>query len=288
MQRRAAAIYFVFFLVVAVGAWVYIGVAQDAHQPEFSVSGTSFASGSTAAIDGVEYEVTELGHAGGGGGGHGGGGGDLEATLAWTDPAAEQTGTLEHNSTISYRGGEYTVAVPNGTEDPSSFTLREELNVSALLAADDSVENDLAEQNGTQYVVGAENQTLQPLSEWLPDPEVYEFSEGDEIEYDNATTTVDSVASTGATLRWEGPVEQETDLTEGQNVTLADGGEYFAHFPSEEEVLLVPSSRYDSYSQTVAEREYFAERLAGLWGVVIVSGFAALLLLSVAYLPTRG
>jgi hypothetical protein len=288
MQRRAAAIYFVFFLAIAVGAWSYIGVAENAYEPQFSVDGTTFQEGSTATIDGVEYEVTELGHAGGGGGGHGGGGGgDLEATLSWTDPSAPQTTTLDNGSTIDYRDGVYNVTVFNQTAPPSVL-LREDLDVQALLAADDSVEDDLAEQNGTLYVVDAEDRSLRPLSEWLPEPETATFSAGDEIEYENQTATVAAIERGGVTLEWEGSVEEETDLTEGTNVTLANGERYFAHFPAADRVTLAPPAEYPAYSQTVAERDYFGERLAGLWGVVIIAGMAALVILALAYLPTRG
>lgn len=278
MQRRAAALYFVFFLVIAVGAWAYTGVAADAHEPEFGFSGTTIEGGDSATIDGVEYSVGEITVDEG----------DRESDLTWTNASAQQTATLSNESTVAYDGGEYVVAIPNASGDPSSFTLHEQLNVSALLAADDAVENDVATQNDTDYVVFAENRTLVPLAEWLPENETVAFDEGDEMAYENETTTVDAVEPSGVTLVWEGSTEEDTGLSEGGNVTLVGGGEYFAHFPSDDEVMLAPQSEYPEYSQTVSEREYLDERVAGLWGVAIISGFAALIVLSVAYLPTRG
>lgn len=285
MQRRAAAIYFVFFLVVAAGAWAYVGYAEDAYEPQFSLDGTSFENGTTAAIDGVEYTVNEIGYAGGGG--HGGGGGSLEAVLTYTDPEASQSATLEHNATVTYDDAEYTVLIPNES-DVSSFALEESFNVSALLAENESVQNALAEQNGTQYVVTRENTTLIPLAEWLPEPDTVEFEEGDDYPYENVTATVATVESSAVTLEWQAPADVEADLTEGANVTIANGDTYFTHFPDAHSVVLAPQSQYPSYAETVAERDYFAERQAGLWGVTIVSSIAAFLILSMAYLPSRG
>lgn len=278
MQRRAAAAAFVFFLLIAVGAWAYIGVAQDIHEPEVSVSGATFGNGTTATIDGVEYTVSDIA---------GAGGGELEATLTWTNETATQTATLAHNDTIAYSEGEYRVVVPNET-DPSSFTLEQQFNVSALLADDESVENELAEQNGTSYVVSRTDRSLDPLSEWLPPRENVAVDEGDEIEYEEQMTTVEAVAADSVTLTWAAPADREAELTEGGNVTLANGEQYFAHYPSDEEVVLAHSSEYGSYAQTVAAQAYFGERMAGLWGVMIIASFAAILVLSAAYLPSRG
>ena len=71
-------------------------------------------------------------------------------------------------------------------------------------------------------------------------------------------------------------------------MTLANGDRYFAHFPNSHEVTLVPGDQYPQYAETVDQRDYFGERLAGLWGVVIVSLLAAIFLLATSYLPTRG
>jgi len=54
MQRRAAAIYFVFFLVVGAAAYAYIGVAQSSQQPAFDVDGPTLAGNESTTIDGTE------------------------------------------------------------------------------------------------------------------------------------------------------------------------------------------------------------------------------------------
>lgn len=287
MQRRAAAIYFVFFLVVGAGAYAYIGVAQSSQQPAFQLDGTTLEGNESATIDGVEYTVTEVGHESSDGGHGGGGETPLVATLEWTNESARQTATLENGSTVTYQDQEYTLAVANDS-DPSSFTLREELNLSAILANDEAVENDIATQNDTEYVVYRENDSLRELSEYLPEPETREFSTGDGYEYEDSTATVASVTSSGVTLEWTAPMDKSEELSEGTNVTLAGGNQYFVHFPNDHAVSLVPSEQYGSYDQTVSQRDYFDERINGLWGIVIVSFSAAFLILTMAYMPNRG
>jgi len=185
MQRRAAAIYFVFFLVVGAAAYAYIGVAQSSQQPAFDVDGPTLAGNESTTIDGTEYTAVEVGHESSGGGDHGGGGGEgaLVATLEWTNDSARQTATLENESTVTYQDTSYTVLVANGS-DVSSFTLREgSSNVSAILANDDTVENTVATRNDTEYVVYRENDSLHPLAEYLPEPDTREFSTGDSYQY---------------------------------------------------------------------------------------------------------
>ena len=288
MQRRAAAIYFVFFLVVGAAAYAYIGVAQETQEPGFQLDGTTLEGNGSATIGGVEYAVTELGHASGGGGGHGGGGGgELVATLEWTNESARQTATLDNGSTVTYRGQSYTVVIANET-NVSSFTLREEQNVSAILANDSAVKNTLATQNDTDYVVYRENDSLRPASEYLPAPETREFSTGDSYQYEGNETTVAEVTPSAVTLEQFGPAVNTVELNEGTNVTLANGDQYFAHFPNDHAVSLVPIEQYDDYQDTISQQDYFDERVNGLWGIVIVSFSAAFLILSMAYMPHRG
>lgn len=289
MQRRAAAIYFAFFLVVGAAAYAYIGVAQTSQQPDFSLEGPTLSAEESTTIDGTEYTVTELGHAGGGGGGHGGGGGgELVATLEWTNDSVRKSATLENGSSTTLDGTDYTVHVANES-DVSTFTLREELNVSAILQNDPAVENTTATYNDTEQVVYRENGTIRPLSEYLPEPGTREFSVGDSYQYEDTETTVAEVTPAGVTLEWTASESQSAELQEGANVTLASGQQYFAHFSDDEEhVSLVSVDQYGDYAHTEQARSYFQERLNGLWGIVIISGFAAFLVLSAAYLPNRG
>ncbi|PSP94222.1 hypothetical protein BRC91_06495 [Halobacteriales archaeon QS_4_62_28] len=240
MQRRAAAIYFVFFLVVGAGAYAYIGVAEQTHQPQYQLDGTTVESEGNATLDGKQYTLSEISHSEGG---HGGGGA-LVSELSWTNESFLYTDTIENNSTVEIENESYQVAIANET-DVSTFTLR---------------------QNDTTR----------------------EFAEGDTIPYEGNDATITNVTAAEVQLEWTGAKEQSVELGEGQNVTLTNGQQYFAHYTGEEEVKLVPSNQYGDYAQTTDARHTFDERVNGLWGIVIVSFLSALTVLSTAYLPVRG
>jgi hypothetical protein len=288
MQRRAAAAYFVFFLVVSVAAYAYIGVAES-QRPVVELDETAeLENDSSFTMDGTTYTASDI-HLSTGGGGHGGGGGgEMVATLSWTNESAQQTATLEAGSTTTYQNDSYQVFTDNESQ---RLGLQEEQNVTQLLREDDAVENSLATQNGTDYVVYRENDTLRPVDEWLPEPQTYEFSVGDSYEHQTGEgtqqTTIASVSEDGATLEWTAPRDEEVELSEGTNVTLG-GQDHFAHFPDHHTVQLINSDQYAAYQQTLDEQDYFHERTNGLWGISILSGVGAVLMLGMAYLPNRG
>ncbi len=58
-----------------------------------------------------------------------------------------------------------------------------------------------------------------------------------------------------------------------------------AHYPDESTLVL--DSDVEAYQQEVAVVDKYQERINGLWGVSILSGLSALLLLSLSYLPSR-
>jgi hypothetical protein len=163
--------------------------------------------------------------------------------------------------------------------------------VTQLLQNDPDVRNSLATQNGTEYVVYRQNESLRPVEQWLPEPETITYSTGDQYVYaaesGQQTTTITSVNDSSATLEWVAPRQRTVELSEGGNVTLADG-QYFAHFPDHSTVQVVTVDQYSQYADTLGDQSYFHERKNGLWGISILSGIAATLLLGMAYLPTRG
>lgn len=291
MQRRAAAAYFLFFLVISVAAYAYIGVAES-QRPVVSDDldpTATLENESTFQTGGTTYTATNIHLSTGGGGGHGGGGGgSMVGTLTWTNESARYTATLSNGSTVTRSNTTYLVTTSNATGE---VTLTEQFNVSAMLRADDSVENSLAQQNGTDYVVYRENDSLEPLSEWLPEPETRTYTVGDSYDYqaDGGTqsTTIVAVSDSEATLEWFAPKDREVELSEGGNVTLG-GTTYFAHFPNHHTVQLVSVDQLDTYHEQLDRQDYFHERKNGLWGVSILSGIAAVLLLGMAYMPTRG
>ncbi|MBV0900185.1 hypothetical protein [Haloarcula salina] len=289
MQRRAAAAYFAFFLVISVAAYAYIGVAES-QRPHVTLDASAeLTNESTFTVGGTTYTASNIHMAGGGGGGHGGGGGgSMAADLSWTNESSRYTATLEHNATTTYQNESYRVLTD---ANESTVTLREELNVSALLAQDSAVKNTLATQNGSQYVVYRSNNTQVPLEEWLPEPATRTFSTGDTYPHqtDSGTqeTAIVNVSESGATLEWFAPRDNTVELSEGGNVTLNDQ-RFFAHFPDHHTVEIVSAQHYGEYQTQLSEQDYFKERTNGLWGVSILSGIAAVLMLSMAYLPNRG
>ncbi|WP_226011701.1 hypothetical protein [Halomicrobium salinisoli] len=367
MQRRAAAVYFVLLLVVGVGAYAYIDVAEGTQEPEIELEGTTLAEGDTTTINGVEYAVSSLSVESGGGGGHGGGGGaSPTATMAWTNDSAQfsaqlanndtvsavnvvwegqagrSTAELEDGSTVQFNGSEYSVATNasagsltleqasgNGSEsfgvgdtvqyqnnatvltqvsegsatlawgddyrvripnesDVSSFTMRQEINTTQRLVADDDVYDQTVTINGTEHVTYRENDTNVPLDQYLPEPTTSTISEGDTVQYQGNETVVANVTTEAATLEWGGTRTETVELEEGGNVTLAGGNQYFAHFPNHEEVVVAPQSQYGDYAQWNDEVAYFEQRIHGLWGVAIIALIGAILLLGMALMPVRG
>ncbi|WP_262174756.1 hypothetical protein [Haloarcula laminariae] len=286
MQRRAAAAYFLFFLVASVAAYSYIGVAES-QRPEVQLDGPELTNDSTFTSEGQTYTVSNI-HMSSGGGGHGGGGGSMAADLSWTNNSSQYTATLESGSTTTRDNTTYNV---NTDDSANTLTLTAEQNVTQLLREDDAVENSLATRDGNEYVVYRQNDTLRPLSEWLPEPETVTYTAGDQYQYQadsgTQTTTITNVTSDGATLEWVAPRQRTVELSEGGNVTLADG-QYFAHFPDHSTVQVVSVDQYPQYQETLADQDYFHERKNGLWGISILSGIASVLMLGMAYLPNRG
>lgn len=242
MQRRAAAAYFLFFLVLGASAYSVLALAE---KPPVDIEGETYSKGDSFTVDGRQYTVTELKAEQSGGGG-GGGETTYSGTLSWTNESAVQTATLKNGSSVTYQGGNYTVAIPNQT-------------------------------NVSQF-------TLQPSNNTTGEPR--QFSTGDQFEYatENTTATVANITASQVTLEWTGPKNNTVELSEG-NITL-NGQPYVAHFVSGKEVLI--SSNVGAYQDALARQAYFGEREAGLWGVVILSGIAAIILLALAYLPRRG
>ncbi|WP_159903318.1 hypothetical protein [Salinirussus salinus] len=290
MQRRAAAVYFVLFVLIGAGAlgFVQVGMTQPTVQfpdaPEYASDDTITVDGRTHTVANVTTVTT------GGEGGHGGGGGEevIRGNLTWVNDSARMTATLESGSTTTYEGTEYNVSLDNETGE---ITLTALQNVSAILAADPAVEDEPFDQNGTQYVRYVEDGTLQPLSEYLPEPERLTFAVGDDYRYPadsgNVTATVTAVTADTATLSWTTSVTNRIPLQEGANVTL-NGQQHFVHFPSEESVQLLPNDEYyGNYQSQLTEIDYFEERRNGVWGVVILAFLAGLFLLATAFMPVK-
>jgi len=287
MQRRAAAVYFVLFVLIGAGALGFVQVGMSEPAVQFS-DAPEYASNETLTVDGRTYTVADVTVAETGGD-HGGEATEvIRGNLTWVNESARMTATLESGSTTTDEGMEYNVSLDNET---GQVTLTAVQNVSAVLAADPAVEDDLLEQNGTQYVRYVENGSLQVLSEYLPEPERLTFAVGDDYRYaaesGNITATVTTVTADAATLSWTTSVTNQVSLEEGANVTL-NGQQHFVHFPGEERVQVLPTDEYyDAYQSQLTEIDAFEERRNGVWGVVILAFLAGVFLLATAYMPVK-
>lgn len=290
MQRRVAAIYLVFFVVMGASAYSVMAMAE---QPAVDIpNGETYENGSTFTAGDQQYLV-QVGIEHSEGGGHGGGGGAAPvANLTYVNESAQATATWADGDVVTYLGEEYEVTV---NASAARVHLVEYVNVTATLRNDSAVYNETVVINGTESVTYREDNRNQPLAEYIeeryPNRQRFQFTEGDEIEYDGESTTLTSVADGEATLTWTEPQQEQLELTEGGNVTLADGNTYFAHFDTHGDhptVVLAPQSEYDAYQGDLARQENFSQRMNGLWGVLILSGAAGLLVISLAYMPVRG
>lgn len=293
MQRRAAAIYVALFLVIGAGAYSLIATAQQPtvgfENPEYQLT-----QGETIQIDGQTYNVTTIKaeSQSGGGGGHGGGsggGGELvrSGQISWTNQSARYTATLENNSTVTVQNTQYRVLIPNTSGNPNSFTLREEINESAVLQNDSAADNQTVTRDGERFVVVADengNATLVPADEYFPEPSSQQYSENDTLSYQGNQTTVDAVENDSVTLSWTAPRTNTAELTDEGNVTLGSQT-YLAQFPNNETVVL--TQNFQSYREQTSEIHEFQKHKNGLWGVVILCGSIAVLLTAMAYLPSR-
>ena len=132
------------------------------------------------------------------------------------------------------------------------------------------------------------------------DDEVYQA--GDEFTVGDRTYTVASVEaseSSGgghgggggttyeATIEWDNESLNDTQsATVGQhgNVTLS-GETFFAHFDSGDEVVI--SSNFETLRQYNTATDQYKDHTDGLWGVTILTSLTLILLLGMAYMPSR-
>jgi hypothetical protein len=277
MQRRAVAIYVTLFLVIGVGSYTLVTTGQ---QPSISFDDPehSLSEGDTLTVNERTYTVSSLDALTSDGV-------TREATFSWTNESARQTAELENGTVVPYQNDEYVVLTPE-SENETTFTLREDVNRTAILQDDPNAENELATQDGQKYVVVTENgsRTLVEPSEYFPAPDTEEVATGDQFSYEGNQTTVATVGTETVTLEWFGPEQNTVTATSEANVTL-NGQQYVAFMPNNETVQLV--SDYDAYQNEVAAIDSYNQRTSGLWGVTILSGATIAFLMMLAFLPSR-
>jgi hypothetical protein len=265
MQRRAAAVSVAIFVLLAAGSFTLMGAAQ---QPDLTLEDPEYSivAEDEETIEGTTYTFTAV---------------EADsATAEWTNQSAQYTEEWSVDDTVVYEGDNYTVAIPDQS-DTNYFELREV----------QTVDRPTVEQNGTTYVVVEEDgdKTLVPRDEYLPQQTVYRFQTGDQIDRPNNdnTTTVASVSESSVTIQWFAPKTFEVSFSEGENTTLG-GTNYLAHVETGgSQNVLELTTDYEDYKSDVDAQNYFHERMNGLWGIIILSGLAAALLVMLAFLPSR-
>lgn len=286
MQRRAAAIYVAFFLVLGVASYSLIATAE-APTIGFENPEHSLEEGDTFSIDGQQYTATTVStEVEEESSDHGGTTVTVTRTaaFAWTNQSALYTETWDNGSTVTYNGDQWDVVIPNAS-DPTSATLRESIDRAGILANDTNADNETVTRDGQAYVIVTENgsSTLVPASEYFPTPDTQQLSESQTLDYNGNQTRVD-VASDAVTLSWNAPRENSVQVGDQANVTLG-GQTYLAFFETNESVVLTQD--FESYRAQNDDIDQFTEQKNGLWGITIVSGLTIVFLIGMAFLPSR-
>jgi hypothetical protein len=267
MQRRAAAIYVALFIVIGAASYSLIATAQTP-TVEFDNPEYELAQGDQFQIGDQTYTVSSVS--------------DGTGELQYTEESAEYTVTWENDSTQTIDGEEWRVLVGDGDE-PTEFTLREEINETAILLDDPDASEETVEQNGTRYVV-LNNSELVPAAEYFPEPETQSYAEGDTIQYEGNATSVDSVTTDAVELSWTAPRTNAISVEDEANVTLGEQT-YLAHFSGDSTLQL--TQNFESYNRQTDEINRFQTHTNGLWGISIVSFLTAVFMIGFAYLPSR-
>jgi len=281
MQRRAVAVSVALFLLVSVASYSLIATAEaptiSFENPEHELSEED-----TFELDGVTYTVTALSAEEDEDGVI-----EYSGTIEWTDPESEQSETWDNESTIEYLDGEWIVLV-DSEEEPTSFTLEEAIDRQAILEDDPDARNETVEnEDGTESVVITDedgSETLVPADEYFPAPQTEQYAEGDSFEYANNTVTVETVEPTSVTVVWTGEETFSEDFEQEDEITLGDQ-EFLTFFTSSDTVILTQD--FESYEAQLGEMNTYQDRVSGFWYIIITSMTIALLLVMVAFLPSR-
>lgn len=299
MQRRAIAAYTGIFILLTASC---IGLLATTAQPSASMENPEYTlqKNQTLSVQGTQYTVTDVSATTNENG-------DLvrSATAQWTQPNATYSATLANNSTLSYQNSTYRVLVPN-TSNPSKATLREVQNLSNNTQT-------LTQNNETFVVINGSdgNRTLIPEEQYLRQqygpPNTTQLSVGTSLRYENNSTTVGNITSEGVDLNWtakrvntvafgettpikttliKGGLPTKVSYPAGGSTVSLNNQTYVVSYPNNNTVAL--SQNVEQYKSEVEEATHKAERLAGIWAILILSGLAGFLLLMLGYLPNKG
>ncbi len=283
MQRRAATAYVLLFLVLGAGSY---GLIATAEQPEVSFDDPDhrLSAGDQFSVDDREYTVADL-SVEEESDGHGGTSVTYAATLRWTDDSARYTETWAEGDTVTVDGFEGEVAVPNES-DPREFSLVDPVNRTAILRDDPNADNETVTRNDESFVVVTEGDQarLVAAAEYFPAPERRTIAEDTALDYAGNRTAVGNVTSDGVSVSWTASRTNEVSLPHEANVTLA-GQQFFVYYVSDSALVLESDyAVYDRQTDQMAEQSRITN---GLWGISILSGLTAVVLVGMAFLPSR-
>lgn len=283
MQRRAVAVYVALFLLVGVVAGALVATAES---PELTFEDPDFelSQNETFEVDGQEYTVTEITET------------EVEADdadaveiersaqIEWEE-VTDQSDTWANDTVVELDDREWRVLITG--EEPTAFTLIEELDRQSILEDDPAAANQTEEIDGEEYVVVTDEdgeREIVPVDEYFPASEERSYAEGDDLAYDGQTVTVDSVTESDVVLAWQGPETMTLDVGQESEITLGDT-EFVANFPDGWTLTL--SSDLEAYESQLAQVDRLEQQADGLWRVLIVSVLSAVLVMAAAFIPSR-
>ncbi len=279
MQRRAVAVYVALFVLIAGAAGALTVTAET---PEISFDNPDFVVSSGDQIDanGESYTVADITESEPDDDGQ-----TTMSAVLEREEEAELSETWSNGDTVEIDDNEWRVEIDG--DEPTAFTLVEVFDRQAILEADDTADNETIERDDGEYVAVTDESgdtTLVPAEEYFPAPDERSYEAGDTFEYNNETVTVDAVTADGAVVVWQGVQTTAVELEEESTVTLG-GSEYVAHFSDASTLTL--STDIEAYEAQAAEIEQFNQYTSGLFRVVLLGILSTVLLLAVAFVPTR-
>jgi len=235
MQRRAAAMYFAFFLVLGAAAY---GLLVTTSAPTVAMDGDSYASGDPITLGERDYTVASVDSGG-------------EGELSWVNESATLSATLDNGSEVAV-----TAVSWDGQMDRYEATFED---------------GETIPFNDSQYTVGV-NGSAPSLT--LTDAENANLSEtfavGDSLTYQQNETTVTEIGSSTATVVWGGPYVVDVNnesVSNPTNATLVEVRDY-GTLAEEDPSLYNQTTRIDGTlyvtlreeDQNVPVEEYFGPK----------------------------
>jgi|GEM_PF-1379711 hypothetical protein len=281
MQRRHAALYAALLLILAAGSYATIGTVES---PVITISNPdySYDVGGEILLNDRIYKVTSLM-------------GNF-AELEWIDVSATKKEQWDLNDAIqidiSNEPIEFIVSSISIDPPTPTFHLTEVRSLEGVptvqVGSETYVVLNESNSNGI-YPIGSaqDNPVLIPKEDYLMSkfgPQISnEFTIGSVIQYNSNSVSVIDISEQEVTVSWSYPKSNTMAISEG-DILESNETNYIAHFKNN---LLHLSSDISGYEKQAMVIKKFNERLNGLWGVSILGSIGAIILISMAYLPSR-